>query len=137
MGTDNQPLVPKTAYRPPFLLRIAFDFMLEKVNIGQEYGVKMTTVVENFRALFYLGFVSVLLIGYIITANFVTVDHTAIIQDVYGFPSLCSYVDFPPATYVAPIVYIFPMFSMIVYNVISIFRINISYGIRKLSVSPF
>ena len=133
MGTDNQPLVPKTAYRPPFLLRIAFDFMLEKVNIGQEYGVKMTTVVENFRALFYLGFVSVLLIGYIITANFVTVDHTAIVQDVFGFPYLCAYVDFPPATYVAPIVYIFPMFSMIIYNVISIFRIDISYGARKLS----
>ena len=74
MGTENQKLVPKAAYRPPFLVRILFDFMLEKVNIGQEYGLKMTTVVENFRALFYLGFVSVLLIGYIITANFVTVD---------------------------------------------------------------
>ena len=133
MGTENQKLVPKAAYRPPFLVRILFDFMLEKVNIGQEHGLKMTIVVENFRALYYLGFVSVLLIGYILTANFVTEDHTAIIQDVFGVINLCVYVDFPPATYVAPIVYIFPMLSMIVYNVISIFRINISYGARKLT----
>ena len=133
MGTENQTLVSKAAYRPPFLIRILFDFMLEKVNIGQEHGLKMTIVVENFRALFYIGFVTVLLIGYILTVNFVTVDHTAIIQDVFGFTNLCTYLDFPPVTYVTPIVYIFPMFSMIVYNVVSIFTINNFYGARKLT----
>ena len=130
---ERQPIIVKEAYRPPFLIRILLDYMVEKVNLGTEYGLKVTLVVENFRALFYLGFVCVLVMGFILTTEFVTLDHTAIIQDVFGLSNLCAYVDFPPATYVAPIVYIFPMIAMITYNAVSIFRISICYGERKIS----
>ena len=133
MAEENQPILPKTSYRPPCLIRIFIDFMYEIVYVGPEYGIKVTTVVENFRALFYFGMVITVLVGYIVTTNFVTEDHAAVVADVFGGTNLCSYLDYPPSTYIAPIVYIFPMFAMIAYNIVSIFRINISCGELKIS----
>ena len=133
MKEENQPILPKTSYRPPYLIRIFIDFLYETVNVGPEYGIKVTTVVENFRALFYFGLLATILVGYIVTTNFVTEDHAKVVTDVFGVHNICSYLDFPPSTYIAPICYIFPMFAMIAYNVVSIFRINISYGEQKIS----
>ena len=133
MAEDLEAIIPKTSYRPPILIRTFVDFIIETVNVGPEYGIKVTTVVENYRAGFYSGFLFTLLVGYLVTINFVPFDHLQVIRDVFGTVNLCAYFDYPPSTYIVPLIYVFPMLSMIAYNVASIVRINIAYGEQKIS----
>ena len=121
------------SYEAPKCLRIFFDFLIEELNDGPEYGIRITIVVECFRALFYYGLIFTLLLGYILTTLFVTKDHAAIIQDVFGAPNICTYMDFPPATYVLPFVYVLPMLAGMTYSIVSIFRISIAHKERKIS----
>ena len=63
-------------------------------------------------------------------------DTTQIITDVFGASNICAYFDFPPASYILPVCWIFPMLCAIMYDVISNFRIWIAYeeqeGVREI-----
>ena len=74
----------KLSFRKPHiglsrLIRTFVDFMIQTVNVGPEYGIRVTTVVENYRAGFDSGFLVTLLVGYLVTINFVPFEYLEVI----------------------------------------------------------
>ena len=133
MSEDKAQNVSNKSYRPPNLIRIFLDFLIEAVENKSYPGWKVTLVVENFRALYYIGFLWTIIIGMFLTTMFVDVDHTEIIMDVFGGQNLCTYLDFPPATYFTPLVFSFAILTGIIYIILSISRLNIAYYEKKIS----
>ena len=133
MAKGAQDTIHRELYRPPYVMRLFFDFLVENAKIGNQPRLRITIFIESFRLLGILGFFFTLLLGYILTILFVTVDYTAIMVDVFGVTNACIYIDFPPATYVLPFVYLFPMTSLVIYHVIAIKRISKSHGDGKIS----
>ena len=130
---DTTPLL-ETQCRPPCCVRMFFNILVQVVSRFNEKAINIEVVVESFRCLFFIGFLGLTLLGICLTKMFVTVDHQAIIMDVFGGPNACSYLDFPPATYVMPFVWVFPLIFGIIYNVVSMFRIWIAHEEAKIGV---
>jgi hypothetical protein len=108
--------------------------MINRFEYSREKGIKISVVVETFRALFYWSFLAVLGTGIFLTAVFVTHDHTALIIEVFGAYNICANLDFPPSTYVLPFLYLFPMSFGIIYSVVSMFRIWIANEEGRITV---
>ena len=125
----EEPNIMKKGYRPPFLIRVFLDFLIEPV----KKGWKITVVVENFRFLFHLGFLGTIIVGFVLTTMFVDFDHSKVVMDIFGAPNVCTYFDFPPATYVAPLAYSFAVLAGIMYGIFSITRLSIAYKEKKIS----
>ena len=132
MEENKKTLKVKRLYKPPKCFRYFFDYLIEEITDDGEHGIRIIVVVECLRALFYYGLVTTFVVGVVLTMLFVREDHKAIIMDVFGVSNICTYLDFPPATYILPIVYTFPMFSGITYSIVSIFRVSISYNENKI-----
>ena len=105
----------------------------EVVKKGGENELNVRLVVEDFRTAFYYSFALLLGFGYILTMTFVEVDHTAIIKSVFGASNVCTYIDFPPSTYVVPCIWMVCFILGIIYDIASIFRIWISKEEGKIS----
>ena len=129
MSKSNQSFAHKQQYQPPAFIRLFCNFVIE----NGKNGYRVTVQLESIRVMYYLTLSIFLGIGKILTGLFVEHDFTAIIMDVFGATNLCTYLDFPPATYVLPFVYVFPMICLIVFNIASIFRISVAYRERKIS----
>ena len=114
--------------------RVCFGVMIQRFQYCGEKGLKISVVVETFRALFYWLFLAVLGAGIFLTAIFVTHDHMALIMEVFGHPNLCANLDFPPSTYILPFLYLFPMSFGILYSVVSMFRVWIAYEEGRITV---
>jgi hypothetical protein len=115
-------------------IRVCCGLIIERFEDSGEKGIKILVVVESFRVLFYWSFLALFGIGIFLTKAFVTHDHTAIISDVFGVSNICTYLDFPPATYLLPFLYLFPMAFGITYSVVSMFRIWIAYEEERITV---
>ena len=101
--------------------------------VGVEKEIKINVVVEDFRVGFFATFLFMIVVGYILTKCFVDEDHQAIMVDIFGSTSICTYFDFPPSTYVIPLLYVFPMICEILYDLMSIFRVWIAKEECKIS----
>ena len=53
---------------------------------------------------------------------------------MYGISNACSYFDFPPSTYVLPILWMFDFTFGVIYAVTAIFRIRVAYLENKLTM---
>jgi len=60
-------------------------------------------------------------------------EATDMIRDVFGASNTCAYFDIPPSNYVLPFFWLFPMVFAMIYDVISMFRIWVSYREEKIS----
>ena len=114
-------------YEPPRLIRWLLHTSVEVIKNDNNKKIRISMVVENFRALFYYSFLLIVLFGIFLTKMFTKVDSTAILMDVFGAPNVCAYFDFPPSTYFLPFCWIFAMLYAIIYDVVSMFRIWIAY----------
>jgi hypothetical protein len=119
---------------PPGCTRGLCGLMIERFEDSGEKGIRISVVVETFRALYYWAFLAVLGTGIFLTAMFVTIDHTAIVKEVFGEYNICANLDFPPSTYVLPFLYLFPLAFGIIYSSVSMFRIWISYEEGRITV---
>ena len=133
MAGEKPPMVLKKGYRPPLPIRIFLDFLIEAVTNKNSRGWKVTLVVESFQLLNCLSILSTVTTGVILTKMFVDFDHTKIILDVVGFLNLCAYFDFPPTTYVTPLLYSFAIVFGTIYNIFSVHRLNVAYNEKKIS----
>ena len=129
MNKTNQSIAHKQQYQPPAFIRLFCNFVIE----NGKNGYRVTVQLESIRVMYYLTLFLFINIGKILTVLFVEHDFTAIIMDVYGAKNVCTYLDFPPATYVLPFAYTFPMICLIAFNIASIFRISVAYRERKIS----
>jgi len=109
---------------------------LEIKRSGGEHSLNLVVVVEDFRIGFYILFLMIVASGLILTRSFVD-DPDYILLQVYGTSNVCSLFDYPPATYVLPALWVFPMLSLIMYSIAAVFRIWIAYLERKLSRREF
>ena len=107
--------------------------MIERFGEGRKKGVRISVVVESFCVLFIWSVLATLATGVFLTKMFTEIDHTAIIMDVFGAFNICSYLDFPPSTYILPVLYLFPMLFGILYSVVSMFRIWIAYEEERIT----
>ena len=94
--------------------------------------IQIFVVVEDFRAAYYVSTLLLLALGFVLTKLYVDIDHTAIIADVYGGTNVCTYLDYPPSTYVLPMVWIVPLLSILLHTLMSGFRIWISWREEKI-----
>jgi len=120
-------------YRPPSWIRFFLNPVIEVLEEANEKEIRISVVVENFRAMFFWCLLLVLGTGMVLTKVFVETDHTAIIMDVFGGTNLCTYLDFPPATYILPFLWLFPMMYGITYCTVSMFRIGIAFEEQKIT----
>ena len=109
-------------------------FEIERFEYSGQRGIRIATIVESIRAIFYWSLLGVFGTGIILTKLFVTHDHTAIIMDVFGASNICTYLDFPPATYVLPFLALFPISFGNIYSVLSMFRIWIVQEEGRITV---
>lgn len=133
MTEEKSPNSLKKGYRPPFPIRIFLDYLIESVKNKNNHGWKITMVVDNVRFLFYLLFFWTIIVGLILTTLFVDFDHSEIVMDVFGGPNLCTYVDFPPATYFTFFFLSFSTISGMIYSFLSISRLIIAFNEKKIS----
>ena len=114
-------------------IRVLFGLMIESIEVFGEKAIRITVIVEYFRALHLWTMLATFGVGIFLTNMFVTHDHTSIIRDVFGTSNICTYLDFPPATYILPFLYLFPMAFGIIYSVLSMFRIWIAHEEERIS----
>ena len=97
-----------------------------------DYGdkkIQIFVVIEDLRAAYYILFFLLLGIGYILTKIFVDIDNEEHIIHVYGSANValslqrCFYFDFPPTTYVPPVIWILPMVCLGLYSAMSGFHV--------------
>ena len=103
----------------------------------KEAKIQIFIVVEIFRVLAWIWFLLLMLIGMILTVAFTQEDYKAIMGGVFGSVNSCVYLDFFPATYVAPIIYSFFPILVFLYCVASIFRAWISMNENKINYPTF
>jgi len=127
MDVERQPFLLKKRKKPPGFVRFLLHYEIDHLDNNSEHLIKITTVVESFRVLFYYGLLMTVSVGILLTYLFVDYDHTKIIRDVFGGLHISTYLSYPPATYVLPVFYLFPMFAMWAYNGCSMMLIWISY----------
>lgn len=61
---------------------------------------------EYLRFLSYIGFTMVIVVGIVLTRAFGNVDMEAtLLKRMYGYNNVCVYFDFPPATFVLPLLW--------------------------------
>ena len=132
LDDDRQPLLLKDRKKPPGFIRFFLHYEIDHIDVDSEHLIRITTVVESFRVLFYYGLLVTFGIGFLLTYLYVDHDHTSIIKDVFGGLHIATYFSYPPASYVAPLVYLFPMFAMWAYNVCSMVLIWISYHEERI-----
>ena len=121
-------------YKPPYGIRLFLHILIEVIPEGTEKCIKISMVVENFRTLFYWLMLGVMGLGIFLTKTFSeTTEATDMIKDVFGASNICAYFDIPPSTYVLPFFWLFPMVFAMIYDVISMFRIWVSYREEKIS----
>jgi len=103
-------------------------------NVKGERTLNMGIIIEDLRAGVYIAFAALSIIGVILTEVFHEYDEkTDYIKKVFGASNLCSNFDFPPATYVLPVLWVFVIFLGVMYSNACILRIYISYLEEKLS----
>ena len=107
-------------------IRVCFGLMVQAIEVSGEKAIQITVIVEYFRVLYLWMMLATTGVGIYLTNMFVTHDHTIIIRDVFGASNICTYLDFPPATYILPFLYLFPMAFGVIYSVLSMFRIWIA-----------
>ena len=120
-------------YKPPACIRLFLHILIEVITEGTEKCIKISMVVENFRTLFYWLMLGVMGLGMFLTKTFS--ETTDIIKDVFGASNVCVYFDIAPSTYVLPFFWLFPMLFAITYDIISMFRIWVSYREEKISLA--
>ena len=102
-------------------------------NNNGEHSLNMVLVVEDFRVAFYSVFIFIIIVGVILTKAFTDIDHNNILVSVYGISNLCAYFDWPPSTYVLPVLWCFSLICGIVYCVTAIFRVRVACLEKKLT----
>ena len=84
----------------------------------------MVVIVEDLRICFYATALLIFVVGITLTKAFTKGDYGSIIRDVYGGENICVYFDFPPATYVLPILWCFAVIFAFLYALVSILRVR-------------
>ena len=100
---------------------------------GKERAVKILMVIENFRLGFYITFIFLVLLGIILTTQFVEGDYGKILRETFGVVSICVYMDFPPSTYVLPNIWVIALLFMEAYIIVSVFRVWVVKEENKVS----
>ena len=113
-------------------MEITNNKFFQIIKDGKEAKIQMFIVVEMFRLLLWIWFLLTLLIGVLLTIMFTKEDYKAIMEGVFGSVNACVYLDFYPATYVAPVLYAFFPVLVFLYCVASIFRAWISMREDKI-----
>jgi hypothetical protein len=111
--------------------------MFEIKRSGRERKINFFVVVELFRFLFYLWFISILVLSVITTVAFVEVDYKKIVKSFGGSINVCVYFDFPPFIYVMPALYSVFIIIAFLFIVASIFRAWISKEENKITANEF
>ena len=114
------------AYQPPWIMKYFFHTSIEVIWKDYDQQIRISIVVENFRTLFYWFFLFTVLLGMFLTKTFAKPGSAIILTNVFGASNICANFDFPPATYLLPFFWIFPMFASVTYNIVSMFRIRIA-----------
>ena len=102
-------------------------------NEDGEHSLHMVIVIEDLRAAFYVAFIFIILLGVVLTKAFTEEDYTAVLVQVYGITSVCSYFDYAPSSYILPALWCFPVIVGFLYTAAAILRIKIAYLENKLS----
>jgi len=102
-------------------------------NDDGEYSLRMVLVVEDFRVAFYIATLANIIVVIVLTKVFTTEDYSAIIKDVFGASNVCVYFDYPPSTYVLPLLWCFPIILGFLYSAFGILRIRIAFLEKKLT----
>ena len=138
METNSKLSTLESQYKPPCGIRLFLHILIEVIREGTEKSIKISMVVENFRTMFYWLIIGVIALGMILTKMFsVTTEETdpnIILADVFGASNVCAYFDAPPSNYFLPFFWLFPMLCAMIYDIISIFRIWVSYREEKISL---
>lgn len=103
---------------------------------GQEREIECSVVVELFRFIFYCWFLIIIGVGMALTHGITVKDNPnfyEIIEGVFGSVNVCAYFDFPPATYVLPVMYAIQIMFIYQYSVLSVFRAWIAKLENKIS----
>ena len=108
---------------------------------GKEKLIELTVVVEELRFIVYVTFVTIILLGMMLTTlfteYFIPYAYDKIITDSFGYTNVCAFFDQPPATYVLPSIYAFALFFTYNYVLVSIFRARIAKEEGKISGISF
>ena len=100
---------------------------------GAEREIRLLIVVENFRLAFYIVFLTMAIVGLILTKLFVEGDYGKTLRDAFGVVGICVYFDFPPSTYVLPSIWSFALIFMYGYAIASVFRVWVAKEEGKVS----
>jgi len=105
---------------------------------GREREIMLLIVVENFRLVFYLSFLGIIILGVFLTEVFSNeVDPGKPLRDAFGVVSLCVFFDYPPSTYVLPSLWSITLMFAYLYAIAWIFRVWITMEEGKVSRCSF
>ena len=75
-------------------------------------------VVEKLRLMGYASFWCVVMTGYLLTRLFSDLDlQDSHLMHVFGYNNICVYFDYPPSTYVLPMLWAFTLVILLIYIV--------------------
>jgi len=106
-------------------------------NDNGEHSLHMVVVIEDIRAALYISFIAIIVLGVVLTKAFTTDDYEAVLVQVYGVTSMCSYFDYAPSTYVLPAIWCFAIIIACVYCAVAMLRIKIAYLEKKLTRTAY
>ena len=85
----------------------------------------MIVSVEHLRLYTYVSFVLLVVTGMVLTKAFAHVDmQTTLLVRMYGYNNVCVWFDFPPATYVLPILWVVTLAFFLAFSFASSMRLQ-------------
>ena len=76
-------------------------------------------VVEKLRLMGYSGFWVVVIVGILLTRflSNIKLEESLLVQ-VFGYNNICVYFDYPPSTYILPLLWAFTLVLLLTYIVV-------------------
>ena len=118
-------------------MKISKNKIFQTFKDGKEAKIQIFAVVEVFRALAWIWYLFLFVIGVILTVSFTKEPYKDIIYGIFGSVNSCVYFDFYPSTYVLPSLYAFLPTLMFLYCNASIFRAWIAMNENKINYGSF
>ena len=111
--------------------------LIEVKKDGAERKINIFIVVEFFRFICYLVMSLVIVVGAALTIGYADVDFTKYLKSVIGYWNVISFLEYPPATYVCPVLYAICPITVFLYFIASVFRAWIAKEENKMSGCAF
>ena len=111
--------------------------IFQTIKDGKEAKIQVFVVVEVFRTLAMIWFLSILFLGVILTVSFTEEPYKEIMQGIFGVVNSCVYFDFYPSTYVLPTLYAIEPILICLYCIAFIFRAWIAMNENKINYGSF